>query len=83
MYGGGLYSFFENYDQTCLATESCQENMVSLECSSDVFLWGLEHEGEYAYGQRGWRGRLSMKWTTGTISVPRLRCSRRVERRIG
>ena len=41
LYGGGLYSFFENYDQTCLATESCQENMVSLECSSDVFLWGL------------------------------------------
>ena len=41
VYGAGLYSFFDNYDQTCLATESCQENMVSVECSGDVYLWGL------------------------------------------
>lgn len=41
MYGGGLYSFFDNYDQTCLATESCQENMVSIECSDSVYLYGL------------------------------------------
>ena len=41
VYGAGLYSFFDNYDQTCLATESCQENMVSVECSSDVYLWAL------------------------------------------
>lgn len=42
VYGAGLYSFFENYDQTCLKTESCQENMVSIEqCSGDVYLWGL------------------------------------------
>ncbi len=42
MYGGGLYSFFENYGQTCLETESCQENMVSLEGGkSSVYLYGL------------------------------------------
>ena len=41
VYGAGLYSFFDNWDQTCTTTESCQENMVSLECSSDVYLWGL------------------------------------------
>ncbi len=41
MYGAGLYSFFDNYDQTCTLTESCQENMVSVECSSSVYLWGL------------------------------------------
>lgn len=41
IYGAGLYSFFDNYAQSCLATESCQENMVSVECSSDVVLWGL------------------------------------------
>ena len=42
IYGAGLYSFFNDYSQTCLATESCQDNMVSIEnCSSDVFLWGL------------------------------------------
>ncbi|KAL8675620.1 MAG: hypothetical protein Q9168_000132 [Polycauliona sp. 1 TL-2023] len=42
IFGAGLYSFFENYEQDCLATESCQENMVSLECGNEnVYLWGL------------------------------------------
>ncbi|MCJ1329567.1 hypothetical protein MMC10_006247 [Thelotrema lepadinum] len=42
IYGAGLYAFFDNYDQSCLATESCQENMVSIEsCSGDVYLYGL------------------------------------------
>ncbi|KKY23875.1 putative exo-beta-glucanase exg0 [Phaeomoniella chlamydospora] len=43
MYGGGLYSFFDNYDQTCLQgnNESCQENMVDVECSDSVYLYGL------------------------------------------
>lgn len=42
VYGGGLYSFFDNYSQTCLTTESCQENMVSLEGDkSTVYLYGL------------------------------------------
>ena len=41
VYGAGLYSFFDNYGQTCLDTESCQENMVSIECSSAVYLYGL------------------------------------------
>jgi glucan 1,3-beta-glucosidase len=41
MYGGGLYSFFDNYIQTCLDTESCQENMVDIQCSSNLTLWGL------------------------------------------
>lgn len=40
VYGAGLYSFFDNYDQTCLATESCQENIVSLE-NSNIQLFGL------------------------------------------
>lgn len=41
VYGAGLYSFFDNYQQTCLATENCQENMVSVEGCSQVYLWGL------------------------------------------
>jgi glucan 1,3-beta-glucosidase len=41
VYGAGLYSFFDNYQQACLLTESCQDNMVSIECSSDVYLYGL------------------------------------------
>lgn len=40
VYGAGLYSFFDNYDQDCLATESCQDHIVSLE-NSDVQLFGL------------------------------------------
>ncbi|KAF7595626.1 hypothetical protein BBP40_005374 [Aspergillus hancockii] len=40
VYGAGLYSFFENYGQACLATESCQENMVEVDCS-DVHIYGL------------------------------------------
>src|SRR5436305_14005309 len=31
IYGAGLNSFFDNYDQTCLSNESCQTNMVSFE----------------------------------------------------
>ncbi|PYH45642.1 exo-beta-1,3-glucanase Exg0 [Aspergillus saccharolyticus JOP 1030-1] len=40
VYGAGLYSFFDNYSQTCLDTESCQENMVEVDCS-DVHIYGL------------------------------------------
>ncbi|EGS20359.1 exo-beta-1,3-glucanase-like protein [Thermochaetoides thermophila DSM 1495] len=41
IYGAGLYSFFDNYDQECLKTQSCQTNMVSLEGNSQVHLFGL------------------------------------------
>ncbi|CZR66146.1 probable glucan 1,3-beta-glucosidase [Phialocephala subalpina] len=41
VFGAGLYSFFDNYDQDCLTTESCQTNMVSLENSGSVYLYGL------------------------------------------
>lgn len=41
VYGAGLYSFFDNYGQTCLIPENCQTNMVSIECSSEVYLWAL------------------------------------------
>ncbi|KAL4880128.1 pectate lyase superfamily protein-domain-containing protein [Aspergillus karnatakaensis] len=40
VYGAGLYSFFENYEQTCIAENSCQENMVEVDCS-DVHIFGL------------------------------------------
>ena len=41
LFGGGLYSFFDNYLQDCLDTESCQENMVDLECSTGIYMYGL------------------------------------------
>ncbi|KAJ5294891.1 hypothetical protein N7508_009712 [Penicillium antarcticum] len=40
VYGAGLYSFFENYAQSCLNSEDCQENMVEVDCS-DIHLYGL------------------------------------------
>ncbi|KKY34444.1 putative glycoside hydrolase family 55 protein [Diaporthe ampelina] len=40
VYGAGLYSFFDDYNQECLATADCQDNMVSIE-SSAVHLFGL------------------------------------------
>ena len=42
VYGAGLYSFFENYEKTCLATSSCQDNMVSIEqCAGDNYIYTL------------------------------------------
>ncbi len=41
VYGAGLYSFFNNYDQGCLITESCQTLMVSLEQSEGIYLYAL------------------------------------------
>lgn len=41
IYGSGMYSFFENYNQDCLLTASCQDNMVSIESSSNVQFLGM------------------------------------------
>lgn len=42
MFGGGLYSFFDNYLQTCVAGQNCQLNMVSIEgTATNVNLYGL------------------------------------------
>jgi len=42
VYGAGLYTFFDDYDQTCLNTEDCQDNMVHVHSgSSKVWLYGL------------------------------------------
>jgi glucan 1,3-beta-glucosidase len=40
LYGGGLYSFFENYAQQCLDNESCQDNMIEVDCS-EVYMFGV------------------------------------------
>ncbi|KAI8268330.1 Glucan 1,3-beta-glucosidase [Colletotrichum sp. SAR11_239] len=40
IYGAGLYSFFNNYDQVCVGQNNCQDHMVSLE-NSDVKFFGL------------------------------------------
>lgn len=40
VYGGGLYSFFDNYAQECVAANNCQDNMISVE-SSKVELFAI------------------------------------------
>jgi glucan 1,3-beta-glucosidase len=39
-YGGGMYSFFENYNQDCLVTENCQDNMVEIN-NSNIAMYGV------------------------------------------
>lgn len=42
VYGAGLYSFFENYDQECVKNNNCQKNMISIEePGQNVFLFGI------------------------------------------
>jgi glucan 1,3-beta-glucosidase len=40
IYGGGLYSFFNNYDQECVPLNNCQDHMIDIDNSS-VHLFGI------------------------------------------
>ncbi|QUC19167.1 uncharacterized protein UV8b_03408 [Ustilaginoidea virens] len=40
VYGGGLYSFYDNYGQDCVSANNCQDNMVSIE-NSKVEMFGI------------------------------------------
>ncbi|KAI1759328.1 glycoside hydrolase family 55 protein [Hypoxylon sp. FL1150] len=40
VYGAGLYSFFDNYSQECVDKNNCQDNMISIEQSTDIHLFG-------------------------------------------
>ncbi|KFA63146.1 hypothetical protein S40285_04777 [Stachybotrys chlorohalonatus IBT 40285] len=40
LFGGGLYSFFNNYDQECVPLNNCQDNMINIENSS-AYLFGV------------------------------------------
>lgn len=41
IYGAGFYSFFNNYDSGCLLTRNCQTQIVSLEQSQAIYIYGL------------------------------------------
>ncbi|KAF2150729.1 glycoside hydrolase family 55 protein [Myriangium duriaei CBS 260.36] len=42
IYGTGLYSFFENYDQTCVYPNNCQQHMISVQSgSSAVWIYAM------------------------------------------
>ncbi|KAI1376727.1 glycoside hydrolase family 55 protein [Hypoxylon crocopeplum] len=41
VYGTGMYSFFDNYSQECVDEQNCQDNMISIEDSTGVHLFGV------------------------------------------
>ena len=55
IYGSGLYNFFENYNTpVCLGTETCQERMVDIQDSQDIYLWAFNTKGsEYMVSYEG------------------------------
>lgn len=55
IYGSGLYNFFNNYNTpVCLGTSSCQERMVDIENSTNIYLWAFNTKGsQYMIGYEG------------------------------
>jgi len=45
IFGAGLYSFFQNYTQTCLATTNCQSQIVNIDCDSSIHIYSLSTVG--------------------------------------
>ncbi|KII88661.1 glycoside hydrolase family 55 protein [Plicaturopsis crispa FD-325 SS-3] len=45
IFGAGHYSFFSNYDKTCLNTTVCQNQIVNIDSKSSVSLYGLATVG--------------------------------------
>ncbi|CAG7721413.1 unnamed protein product, partial [Allacma fusca] len=41
LYGAGLYNFFNNYDQTCLDFENCQDGMVTVEQNTRLYAYNI------------------------------------------
>ncbi|KAM4057175.1 pectate lyase superfamily protein [Hirsutella rhossiliensis] len=47
LYGGGLYSFFDNYGQVCVGQNNCQDNMIAID-NSQVELFGVSTKASIA-----------------------------------
>jgi glucan 1,3-beta-glucosidase len=45
VYGAGLYSFFQNYGQDCIGSNTCSANMVHTQSSSNINLYALSTVG--------------------------------------
>ncbi|CEJ82034.1 hypothetical protein VHEMI02126 [[Torrubiella] hemipterigena] len=39
--GGGLYSFFDNYNQQCVGDNNCQDNMIDIQGSPNTRMYGV------------------------------------------
>ncbi|KAF2735693.1 pectin lyase-like protein [Polyplosphaeria fusca] len=40
-YGSGTYSFFQNYNQDCVNTNDCQSDIIQIDSSSNVNMFGI------------------------------------------
>ncbi|KAI6105107.1 glycoside hydrolase family 55 protein [Pisolithus croceorrhizus] len=45
LFGGGFYSFFQNYAQSCLNTWSCQSQIFNIDSSSTITVYSLSTVG--------------------------------------
>ncbi|KZP14824.1 glycoside hydrolase family 55 protein [Athelia psychrophila] len=45
IFGGGFYNFFDNYDQTCLTTNTCQNQLVNVDAGSGAQFYGVSTVG--------------------------------------
>ncbi|KAF7974441.1 hypothetical protein HWV62_12174 [Athelia sp. TMB] len=45
LFGGGFYNFFNNYDQTCLATNTCQSQIVNVDSASSAQFYSVSTVG--------------------------------------
>ena len=41
IHGAGAYSFFQNYDQTCIGSFDCQERLIQVRGSDHVVIFNL------------------------------------------
>ncbi|OBZ75893.1 hypothetical protein A0H81_04118 [Grifola frondosa] len=41
VFGAGLYSFFQNYAQTCLNSSSCQSQVLNVDSGSSISIYSL------------------------------------------
>ncbi|KIK21024.1 glycoside hydrolase family 55 protein [Pisolithus microcarpus 441] len=45
LFGGGFYSFFQNYSTACLANVSCQDQIFNIDAASTIQVYGLSTVG--------------------------------------
>ncbi|KAH0838819.1 glycoside hydrolase family 55 protein [Lanmaoa asiatica] len=45
LFGAGFYNFYQDYDQTCLTSNSCQTQIFNIDSASSVTVYGLSTVG--------------------------------------
>ncbi|KAI8932855.1 hypothetical protein NX059_010335 [Plenodomus lindquistii] len=55
-YGSGTYSFFDNYAQTCVPNQDCQENMNQIDNSTNINIFGLSSKASVNMITQGGKG---------------------------